>query len=271
MKDFEQLYAAGGALESPFDERDYQLDTLVQKAVNLPPASICKYPPIIANQQSVGCCVGCTLAQIKHFQEYKEIGDESMFSAAYIYANRKEDDYQGSGMYPREALQNLVEYGMCHNKDFPYYAEYEYEDAKQAYSLCKKELDKKAKPYRIASYYRLNDLEDIKIALYTIGYCQICYPVYKCFYEPDEKGMINYNPFLKGKNYGGHSVTCAGYDDEKQALLIVNSWGEDYGVSVTDFAFGGCIWVPYDYPFTEAWAVIDAKTEKELINEYSED
>lgn len=263
--DYEKEYSFCGALPSPVDERDYQLNSLIMKAIKLPEEYIVQIPAIIADQKNVGSCVACTIAQIKHSQEYEELGDTDMFSAAYIYANRKDTDYQGSGMYPREALQNLVEDGICHQKDFPGYDSYEYDVLKARYISQKDNLDKIAKPYRIASYYRLNDLEDIKTALYTVGYCQICYPVYKCLYNPDKNGFIKYNKLSRGKNYGGHSMTCVGYSDKKQALAIVNSWGKDYGTSIEEVADGGCIWIPYDYEFTESWAVVDATTQKELL------
>ncbi len=40
---------------------------------------------------------------------------------------------------------------------------------------------------------------------------------------------------------GRHAVLVAGYDDDRAALLIRNSWGEGWGD-------GGCAWFPYDYP-----------------------
>ena len=272
MKNYEELYSVGGVLKSPDDPRDYKIDSLIMKAVRLPEKYTVPVPAIIADQKEIGSCVGCTLAQIKHCQEKKEMNDDEMFSAAYIYANRKENDFQGSGMYPRQALQNLVEYGMCHQKDFPGYDTYEYEQVRELYLANKKELDKKAKPYRTSSYYRLNGLDDIKLALYTVGYVQICYDVYKCLYYPDkETGLIKYNPLLKGRSFGGHSMTVCAYDDTIGALGIINSWSDSYGVGIDGVADGGCIWIPYNYNFMEAWCIIDAKTEKELLKEYGKE
>lgn len=262
---YEEKYPVCGALESPYDERDYQLNSLIMKAVRLPDEYIVPIPAIIADQGSSGTCCAATLAQIKHSQEFEELGDDRMFSAAYIYSNRKDTDYQGSGMYPREALQNLVDYGICHEDDFHGYNTYEYDALKQQYLANKESLDRKAKPYRIASYYRLNDVEEVKTALYTVGYIQACYPVYKCLYKPNTEGYVEYNKLLRGKNYGGHSMTICGWSDKKEAFAVINSWGEDYGTGIEGIAKGGCIWIPYEYEFTEAWAVVDAQTQKELL------
>ena len=269
MADYKELYPAGGALKSPEDERDYKIDQLVCKAVPLPAEYIVKTPAIIANQQRVSSCVACSLAQIKHCQEYQEMGDNKMFSGAYIYGNRQAGDYEGAGMYPREALKNLVKNGACHEEDFPGYDTYEYDQCKELYNVNKETLDRKAKPYRISSYYNLPSLRDIKTALYTANqYVQICYDVHECLYTPDINGKIPYNRLNPGRSYGGHSMVCCGYSDTKQALLVINSWGKDYGINVPGVADGGLIWIPYDYPFMEAWAAIDAKTEKELIENY---
>ena len=39
---------------------------------------------------------------------------------------------------------------------------------------------------------------------------------------------------------GGHAISAFGYDDEKGALLIRNSWGEEWGEN-------GYGWLPYEY------------------------
>lgn len=46
---------------------------------------------------------------------------------------------------------------------------------------------------------------------------------------------------MKGETIqGGHAVVAVGYDDEKQAFLVRNSWGDDWGQ-------GGHFWMPYAY------------------------
>merc|ERR1711974_308557 len=39
---------------------------------------------------------------------------------------------------------------------------------------------------------------------------------------------------------GGHAVQCCGYDDEREAFIVRNSWGERWGD-------GGYFYMPYAY------------------------
>ncbi len=44
---------------------------------------------------------------------------------------------------------------------------------------------------------------------------------------------------VEGRSLGGHAMCIVGYDDKKGALLIVNSWGTDWGEE-------GFVWMDYD-------------------------
>lgn len=39
---------------------------------------------------------------------------------------------------------------------------------------------------------------------------------------------------------GGHCVALVGYDDERKAFLVRNSWGTGWGLN-------GYFWMPYEY------------------------
>ena len=71
--------------------------------------------------------------------------------------------------------------------------------------------------------------------------------------EAKKTGGIPF-PSKGDKVSGGHAVMAVGYDDKKRitgrskgakpttgAILIRNSWGEDWGGN------GGYLWLPYDY------------------------
>jgi hypothetical protein len=132
MDDFKKKYGVCGVINSPVDERDYELTKLIARAIKLPNEYMNPTPLIILDQGNVGCCVGCAGAQAKHIIEYNQTGDTEMFSPMYLYGNRQDGDYFGSGMIPREFLKNLKKFGMCHQKYFNGYYECE-EDTRKEY------------------------------------------------------------------------------------------------------------------------------------------
>ena len=47
-------------------------------------------------------------------------------------------------------------------------------------------------------------------------------------------------PVAGDKIIGGHAVLAVGYDDNKEALIVRNSWGNNWGI-------GGYFYLPYGY------------------------
>lgn len=258
--DFKEKYKVCGVLPSPEDNRDYPINKLIAKAPKLPRYCRTDLGQPVLDQGEVGCCVAETLATIKWLQENTQHGTTDEFSAMYIYGNRDLDaHYIGSGMYPREALQQLKNYGVCKKE---YYDDlFEYEQAIKKYYDNKTILDAHAYPYRISSYYRLNTKLDIMTALATIGWAQICIPVYESVYYPDKDGYVKY---VEGQeNFGGHSVTAIGMDLDKQVWIIQNSWSTSYGDD-------GVIYLDMNYPISEAWSLVDNIMEQDLKEKYGE-
>lgn len=129
---------------------------------------------------------------------------------------------QGEGMSYKEALE------FCKNKGV----------------LTDNEYKKKipgAHPTKIMNYGKILKLEIIKKSLLING------PVLIATYVRSMN-----NDFWNGtKFYGGHATCLIGYSDMKNAFLLRNSWG-------TDFGMNGYVWFPYkDFDeILEAWSVI---------------
>lgn len=239
-----------GCLPSPKDKRDYKLDTLIMSAPKLPDEYKNDGNIQIIDQGNTSMCVACAIVQAKHLIEQKQTDDSEMFSPAYVYSNRAATDHKTDGMIPREALKCLLHNGVCHYDDFPGF--YTYSKAHSLFVKNQTELNSLAKPYRISSYYRLNETEDIKQAIYTIGFAMVAYDVYGCMFKP-VNGMVQYNESSCGYNYGGHQLLAIGWNDT--GFIVVNSWGKDYGTN-------GIVTIPYNYKPIESWAFTDEITEK---------
>ena len=175
----------------------------------------------------------------------------------YIYAKRDDDDYKGPGGIPREFIKNLRDYGICHYDEFEGFMEYP--EASSSYSKNRTHLDGAAYPYRISSFYALNNIEEIKIAIYTLGFALLAYNVNRYFYSPNRHtGLVRYSKFARSE--GAHEVLAVGFNS--QGIICCNSWGEDYGVGFQENKTkGGLMIVPYKYEPLESWAIVDDITE----------
>jgi hypothetical protein len=156
--------------------------------------------------------------------EYEEIikASNELFSVGFPYANRSEEDFQGSGMITREALKHLVNEGNVLNKDFPISEEYPaILDELNKYD--KDDLYKKASLNKSKGYIKLTN-DDIKKYMITENKpVIITIKVYDNIYDiKDNKGYIP-EPTDTSKLLGGHCMLVVGFAGD--ILKILNSWG----------------------------------------------
>ena len=220
-----------GCLLSPNDLRDYRFKPV--QAVKLPetfeiPASKIK------DQGWVGSCVAHALSSM--LEKYEET-----FSTGWIYGYRPEGYWQGTGMYPREALKTLQKLGAVKQQDFPYNVEME-----KAKKIVDNELDRLtelAKQFKIKSYVRLFTENEIKQFLLNTN-CPIPISIFTKNMELED-GILQIPDSYA--NLGGHMILIIGWNET--GFIIQNSWGEEWG----DKGLGI---LPYEYKINEAWGVI---------------
>ena len=78
----------------------------------------------VLNQGCNSDCVAHAIAVATAYGQYKVQKDFNDFSRGYIYGNRRALDWQGEGMYVRQALKNFNHDGDCLNTKFPYRGNY---------------------------------------------------------------------------------------------------------------------------------------------------
>jgi len=107
------------------------------------------------------------------------------------------------------------------------------------------EAVEEAKHFRILDYYLANDVMAIKRALVEGGIVLVCARVNPEFMygefslytkEVHDRGSVARRP---DQPHGYHAMAIVGYNDARQALLFMNSWGKDWGDN-------GYLWVAYD-------------------------
>ena len=237
-----------GAIPSPHDYRDYPVAKVIPMGTY--PEEYIPELTKVKNQGSVGACVAYALSTIKEYQERKEKTIYTQYSANFIYGNRADTDYQGEGMFPREALKRLLEFGVCRESLMP--GIWTYPAQKK---LFNETVYKAALPQRVKTYASINTIEEVKNAIYFNGPVLIVIPVYNSFCFCGYSGDLSL-PYSAEQINGYHAIVAIGYT--KDRLIIQNSWGENWGK-------GGLCYMPLNYPITEKWAITDLVMQHDII------
>jgi len=204
-----------------------------------------KLPPI-RNQGEQGSCAAQSAACMKEFQERLDNNITEHFSPQFVYDNRKNQKYPG--MTCRDVMNILSKKGCPLEQDYPYnYISNPADIDPQIFEAAKK--------FKIKSYARVHDVDDLKKSLANNGPCLISFPVY------NYKSMIWRPKYKTQAMRGGHAMTIVGYN--KDSFIVRNSWGVEWG----DMGY------TY-YPFTDwgmhfdCWTTVDEKYKvQEIIDE----
>ena len=108
-----------GVILSPKDERDYKIDSAMELPVGASSTEDLDLPeeyevwtPPVGDQGVAASCVAQTYSSILECIDHVNGLDHRNYSVAFIYGNRRyKNDHKTSGMIPRNAAANLVEYG----------------------------------------------------------------------------------------------------------------------------------------------------------------
>ena len=234
-----------GALFSKPDVRDFVASTTQREF----PESFELVLPKVKNQGNVGSCVAHSISTVIEYFTEKELNEYNEMSISYIYGNRRLSLHKDSGMYTRDAIKTATKYGdvvktlMPENIEVPKVIE--------LFESKVEELESKGIPFRFSEYYKLKDESSIKDALMDHG------PVIMTMNWWKDISINNGIMFTNQKeSTGGHCMVIYGWN--KVGWLVRNSWGKTWGDK------GNCI-IPYNVKFKEVWAVIDAKTDTNLV------
>lgn len=239
-----------GALPDPKDERDFKIASFFRRPSTAPLPSSIDYSnlvPIIRNQLSLGSCVGFAATEMKTAQEATELRAQYQFSPLFIYWLREN---MSEGMYLRDAMKILREYGVCE--------EYllNYQKNLRSRGTLEKFHFNNAKYFKIDSYARISTVDEMRRALVETGPFIISIPVYESFHAVGPDGKIPIPDTSKETFYGGHALVVVGYNDEERYFKIKNSWGESWG----NRGFG---YLPYEFVeqyLWDAWTAVDGKS-----------
>jgi C1A family cysteine protease len=219
-------------------------------------ADLREWCPQVEDQGRLGSCTAQAGAGVIEYYELKSFGRHIDASRLFLYkVTRKLMKISGdTGAYLRSTIGAMVLFGVPPEDYWPYTDDQEkFDDEPPAFCYSF------AQNYKALKYYRHDPpsaspesiLKRVKTYL-TAGHpAMFGFTVYSSIEQASNTGRIPY-PSPKDKIEGGHAVVAVGYDDKMKiknrygaeeaegALLIRNSWGQDWGE-------GGYGWLPYDY------------------------
>jgi sugar lactone lactonase YvrE len=209
--------------------------------------------PAVGDQGQEGSCVAWASAYALRGYEArldvwsgiapKTTAPANNFSAAFVYnqLNGGVDD----GLTVPSALSFMVQNGVGTLADIPYVAG-QYTTKPSAAAISD------AKNYKLASYGAIapSDLATIKTQLSNGVPVILAISVYYNF-ETLGNGQIYTG--VSGPYMGGHAIVAVGYDDSKQAVEIINSWGTSWGTA----GYGWISYTALNQIALEAYSAID--------------
>lgn len=253
----EKQLPALGAIPSPYDERDYIAKEHITMGVRPLEYYPKKYAPV-KNQGQICSCAAHAASTLKWYQELDERQSNTEFSTDFIYHNRKDSDYQGTGMITRQTCANLCEFGVCTKGKLPTNTEYPNAGIKNMIAGLKPE----ALEYKNLKYVSCKTVEEVSEAIYQYKAIIVCLTVrssFDSFYMKNSlDDAILPQPQTDERNRGGHAVCAIGYNNK--GIIIQNSWGEYWG-------WKGKAIIPWDYSeIYEMWAIIDERKTWNIIS-----
>ncbi|MDF3818396.1 C1 family peptidase [Leptospira sp. 96542] len=194
--------------------------------------------PEIGRQQMNDCTAWASAYYLKTYLEAVDnnwVPDRPsrIFSPSYIYNQINSGRDQGSSV--TNALKLMYEQGAATLQTMPYTTNFTARPTNNAFNEAKK--------YKINKYYSITSLAEIKNAL------QLGHPLLVGIVTDATFNSGKYKIFNKtlrdnardrlGSSHGRHAMVIVAYDDDRRALLFLNSWGSQWGEK-------GYVWVSYD-------------------------
>ena len=185
--------------------------------------------PAPYDQGELGSCTAQSLAGLLEYSEHKQNKPHPQTaSRLFIYYNERllEGTVNAdSGAMLRDGIKSLIRWGYCEEVLWPYViARFKKKPPRPAYGDAFKS--------RISQYARINNhsLNDMKVALASGNPFVFGFSVYESFEsEAVAKTGVMLMPQPNEQMLGGHAVLAVGYDDERQVIIVRNSWGVNWG------------------------------------------
>jgi C1A family cysteine protease len=224
------------------DHRDFQYAVVRHAALAQPAPPLvdlrAQCPPVY-DQGALGSCTANAIAGAFQFELMKQKLPVFNPSRLFIYYNERVLEGQAkvdSGAQLRDGVKSIATLGVCDETLWPY-------SVSKFATKPTKSLYTKALKNKALQYTRLNNtaINELKTCLAGGNPFVFGFTAYQSF-EGDAVAKSGVLPMPSDTEsvIGGHAVMAVGYDDQKKAFLVRNSWGDSWGLK-------GYFYMPYDY------------------------
>ncbi len=256
-----------GILRDPEDSRDYQLSSISSGSSIPPSVDHSPYMSSVKYQGNLGACVAFSVVALKEWQEQKEYEEERKQGSSYkrdktynlseqwLYWNCKKIDPWGNsveGTNIRSAMKVLNKIGVPPEKAWTY------TDDKINIGEPKSWANLISRWYRIGSYWRINNLDELKQALVD-GPVVIGLKIFEDIIEPLKNGKVPLPE--RNRSLGGHALLAVGYNDETREIKVKNSWSKFWG----ERGYGYFSYEYIDRYMLDAWACRDIEVTRDML------
>lgn len=242
-----------GYIKDKFDERDYLMRVYLP-VIKLPEkVDYTKKMTPVRDQGKEGTCVGfATVAGMKEYQEKIDYQKLILLSPRFLYNECKKIDGMpdAEGTSIRVAMKVLRKIGVCRENFWPY--------KPHQNDKPKSGAKEDAKKFKILTYARILNIDELRHTLATKGPCVIGVYVFS--------GMMNTKtgkvpmPKESEKTLGGHAICPVGYDDKARIIKFKNSWSEKWG----DNGYGYLSYKYIEKYMLDAWSSVDIEDNNPL-------
>lgn len=183
-----------------------------------------KCPPIY-DQGQLGSCTAFAIAKgAGEINEIKTSGNDVPLSALFFYYAERDADGdidQDGGSTMTQGVNVLGSVGCAPEADWAYdISKFTQKPPAQAYADAGK--------FKVGGSTQIANLDDIKTAVAAGRPVVFGIRVYQSFESIGSNGIMPM-PKKGEQLLGGHAQCVVGYDDQKQTLLVRNSWGTTWG------------------------------------------
>ena len=216
--------------ENERDPRDYNIARFIPGKDKIEDVEFILDLPeleIILNQ-CYGSCVGHAFVIAKSINEYQKTHKWIDFCPYMLYGTRYDGEYNGPGMYLRQGAKVLYKDGAFFRRDFGKASEMpQLQDEVEDFKKNNPSLVNQAKNFCIEGYAFVNTIDEIKTALKAGMPVVINIEAWADMGNKD--GIVKLED--TSNDSGNHAVCVIGWRmiDGETYLIIINSWGIEYG------------------------------------------